>query len=132
VLKVVIGHVVWVLVVAAGIVVLLRRPPVAVRLGHLEDGTGRPAASLTVVAGCAYRGWMRLLSRVLIPIAGVITFLGLAAPAQAFQLQYFDTYRYLSGCLATGDSGLSSGAWYGYQCRRTGPVSVELWVSFSP
>jgi len=75
---------------------------------------------------------MRLLARLFIPVVGAMIVLGLAAPAQAFQLQYFDTYPSLRGCLATGDSGLSSGSWYGYQCRRTGPVSVELWVSFSP
>jgi hypothetical protein len=76
---------------------------------------------------------MRIVRRILVPIVFAALGIGLvAAPAQAFQLVYFDTAYTMNACLSTGESGLNSGTWYGYQCRRTGPTSVELWVSFTP
>lgn len=75
---------------------------------------------------------MRTVRRILVPIVFAALGVGLLAqPAQAFQLQYFDTYPTMSGCLNTGESGLDSGTWYGYQCRRVGST-VQLWVSFTP
>jgi hypothetical protein len=76
---------------------------------------------------------MRIVRRTLLPIVLAVLSIGLLAqPAQAFQLVYFDSYPTLSGCLATGESGLDSGTWYGYQCRRTSPTNVDLWVSWTP
>jgi len=75
---------------------------------------------------------VRLFTRLFLAIASAIIAIGLAVPAQAFQLQYFDTYPSLLGCTNTGESGLDSGIWYGYQCRRTSPTAVQLWVSYSP
>jgi hypothetical protein len=76
---------------------------------------------------------MRLLiTRLLIAVASTMIILGPAARAQAFQLEYFDTYPSVLGCTNTGESGLDSGAWYGYECQTTGWRNVQLWVSFSP
>jgi hypothetical protein len=76
---------------------------------------------------------MRIVRRVVVPAVLAALGIGLIAqPAQAFQLVYFDTYPTMTGCLNTGESGLDSGSWYGYQCRRTGPTTVQLWVSFTP